>query len=186
MPRWEHGSGDRLKRAAMELFEERGFEGASAVQIAERARVTTRTFFRYFPDKAEVLFADSDALHAALVKALRERADVTEPLRAVVQTLAEHDWESLGPRETQRKRDELITANPGLLERELGKERSLADALAEVLRLRGADPDTADLAAHVGAQLFRTAYRRWLRADDPADLAAFTGTALSRLAEIAR
>ncbi|MFF5096124.1 MULTISPECIES: TetR family transcriptional regulator [Actinosynnema] len=186
MPRWEHGSRDRLKQAAVELFEERGFEGASAVQIAERARVTTRTFFRYFPDKAEVLFADSDALHAALVQALRETPDVTEPLHAVVRTLADYDWEALGPRKTQHLRDALISANPGLLERELSKERSLADALADVLRLRGTAPDTAELAAHVGAQVFRTAYRRWLRAADPADLATFTGAALSQLAAIAR
>ncbi|AXX31016.1 TetR family transcriptional regulator [Actinosynnema pretiosum subsp. pretiosum] len=186
MPRWEHGSGDRLKQAAMELFEEQGFEGTSAVQIAERARVTTRTFFRYFPDKAEVLFADSDALHEALVQSLHERPDVTEPLHAVVQTLAGYDWESLGPRKTQRQRDALITANPGLLERELIKQQSLADALADALRLRGTTPDLAELAAHVGAQLFRAAYRRWLRADDPADLATFTGAALSQLAAIAR
>ena len=46
MPRWEQGSEDRLKKAAIELFDEQGF----VIEISERARVTTRTFFRYFSD----------------------------------------------------------------------------------------------------------------------------------------
>jgi len=57
MPRWERGSEDRLKNAAIELFDEQGFENTSVMEISERARVTTRTFFRYFSDKREVLFA---------------------------------------------------------------------------------------------------------------------------------
>jgi AcrR family transcriptional regulator len=65
--RWEHGSEDRLKQAAMELFDEQGFENTSAVQIAKRARVTTRTFFRYFSDKQSILFIDADLLRTALV-----------------------------------------------------------------------------------------------------------------------
>jgi AcrR family transcriptional regulator len=94
MPRWEHGSEERLKQAAMELFEEQGFEDTSAVQIAKRARVTTRTFFRYFPDKEEVLFADADTLHEALIQELLQTPDVKEPLRAVTRTLAGFDWKS--------------------------------------------------------------------------------------------
>ena len=88
MPRWEHGSEERLKQAAMELFDEQGFDDTSAVQIAARARVTTRTFFRYFPDKEEVLFAETDALNEALVQELFQADDVTEPLQAVIRTLA--------------------------------------------------------------------------------------------------
>ena len=41
MPRWEQGSADRLTKAALELFEEQGFEDTSVVEIADRARVTT-------------------------------------------------------------------------------------------------------------------------------------------------
>src|ERR1700733_4180752 len=104
MPRWEHGSEGRLREAARELFGEQGFEATSAVQIAKRARVTTRTFFRYFPDKEEVLFADAGALNAAPVLELLQKADVTEPLAAVARTLAGFDWEKLGSREFQRER----------------------------------------------------------------------------------
>ena len=51
MPRWEHGSEERLKKAAIELFDEQRFENTSVIEISERAGVTTRTFFRYFSDK---------------------------------------------------------------------------------------------------------------------------------------
>jgi AcrR family transcriptional regulator len=95
----------------MELFAEQGFEDTSAVQIATRARVTTRTFFRYFPDKEEVLFAEADAFNEALVQELLRKADVTEPLRAVIGTLAGVDWEELGSREVQHRRDALIASN---------------------------------------------------------------------------
>jgi AcrR family transcriptional regulator len=184
MPRWEHGSAERLRQAAMELFGEQGFEETSAVQIAERARVTTRTFFRYFPDKEEVLFADADALNEALVRELLESADVDDPLRAVTRTLAGFDWDKLGSRESQRERNALIAANPRLLERELIKQQQMADGFGDALRRRGVDPDVAELAANVGTQLFRTAYRQWLHGAGDRDLATVTGDVMSVLATI--
>lgn len=44
----------------MEMFEERGFEATPVADIAERAGLTKRTFFRYFGDKREVLFAGTE------------------------------------------------------------------------------------------------------------------------------
>jgi AcrR family transcriptional regulator len=184
MPRWEHGSAERLKQAALELFEEQGFEDTSAVQIAERARVTTRTFFRYFPDKEEVLFADADALNEALVQELLHTTDVTEPLQAVVRTLAGFDWHRLGSREAQGVRDTLIASNPELLERELIKQQRAADGLGSALRERGIDADTAELAATVGIQVFRTAYRQWLNDTGGAGLPTIAENLMSLLATI--
>jgi AcrR family transcriptional regulator len=184
MPRWEPGSEERLKQAALELFEEQGYENTSAVQIAKRARVTTRTFFRYFSDKQEVLFADADVLCAVLVQEVLQADDVVEPLQAVTRTLAGFNWESLGSRESQRRRDALIASNRYLLERDLIKHQQMADGLGSALHLRGVDPDIAELAACVGIQVFRTAYRQWLEADEGADLATVTETAMSILAAI--
>ena len=184
MPRWEHGSEERLKQAAMELFEEQGFEATSAVQIARRARVTTRTFFRYFADQEEILFADAEKLSAALVEQVRQAPDVGEPLRAVTGALAGFDWESLGPHEVQRRREAMIAANPQLLERDLIKQQQMADGFAQALHGRGVDPATAELAAAVGVQVFRLAYRQWLADGDTADLPTMTEAVLSRLATI--
>jgi AcrR family transcriptional regulator len=168
----------------MELFEEQGFEDTSAVQIAKRARLTTRTFFRYFSDKQEVLFADADMLHAALVQEILQATDVAEPLQAVTRTLAGFNWESLASRESQRRREAIIASNPGLLERDLIKQQQMADGFSSALQQRGVDPHIAELAARAGIQVFRTAYRRWLAADDNADLATTTETVMSILATI--
>ena len=182
MPRWEQGSKERLQQAAMELFEEQGFEDTTAVQIAKRARVTTRTFFRYFADKQEVLFADEDMLRAALVRDVAQAAEVAAPLQAVTQCLAGFDWESLGSRESLRRREVMIASTPCLLERELIKQHQMADEFGSVLLRRGVDPDVAGLAAHVGVHVFRSAYRQWL--EDGDDLVSATETVMSRLATI--
>ncbi|WP_067500750.1 TetR family transcriptional regulator [Actinoplanes sp. TFC3] len=184
MPRWEHGSEERMRKAAMELFDEQGFEQTSAVQIADRARVTTRTFFRYFPDKEEVLFADADALNEALIQELRRTADIAQPLRAVTRTLAGYDWEQLGSRESLRRRDQLIASNPRLLERDLIKQRQMADGFRDALLDRGVDPDIAEIAATTGSHIFRTAYRQWLESTGDLGLPARTEAVMSLLATI--
>ncbi|WP_370964604.1 TetR/AcrR family transcriptional regulator [Amycolatopsis sp. cg9] len=184
MPRWEEGSEERMKQSAMELFEEQGFEATTAVQIAERARVTTRTFFRYFPDKEEILFADADLLNAALVQELRQTPDLEPPLRAVVRTLAGYDWENLGSRDLLRRRSRLIASNSGLLERDLIKQHQMAEGFRQALRERGVDPDVAELAASAGSQIFRTAYRKWLESTDNTDLTTITDTVTSLLTDI--
>ena len=184
MPRWEHGSEERLKQAAMALFEEQGFQNTSAVQIAERARVTTRTFFRYFPDKQAILFVDAERLSAALVQKILDATDVAEPLRAVVQALGGFDWLGLGSRESQRRRDAMIASNSDLLERELIKQQQMADGFSGALQQRGVDADSAELAARVGIEVFRTVYRQWLAAEDDPELATMIEAAMSVLATI--
>jgi AcrR family transcriptional regulator len=186
MPRWEHGSEDRLKTAALELFEQQGFEKTSVIEIAKRAHVATRTFFRYFPDKREVLFAQADPLQAALIEGVRHAPDVAQPLQLVASVLAAFDWESLGSRESQRRRHAVIAANPGLLERDLIKHRSAAVALTEALQQRGVEPAVARLAATVGIEVFFAAYERWLEDFEPADLPTLTERMMSRLATIVR
>lgn len=168
----------------MELFDEQGFEETSAVQIAERARLTTRTFFRYFSDKQEVLFADAELLCAALVQEILQATDIVEPLRTVTRTLAGFNWESLASRESQRRREAMIASNPYLLERDLIKQQQMADRFSSALNQRGVDPHVAELAAHVGIHVFRMAYRQWLAAEDNTDLATMTETVMSLLAAV--
>ncbi|MBU3062596.1 TetR family transcriptional regulator [Nocardia sp. NEAU-G5] len=180
MPRWELGSEDRLKRAALELFDEKGFEDTSVVQIAKRAGVTTRTFFRYFSDKRDVLFAESDQLRAALVEVIRQAPDVGNPLHVVIGTLVEFDWESLG-RDVQRRRQAVISANPELLERDLIKHDDIARAFTDALRQRGIETDIARLAARVGIPVFFAAYEQWLEAGNDVELGSITEKLMSDL-----
>jgi len=52
MVRWEPDSRGRLERAALELYGERGFEQTTVAEIAKRAGLTERTFFRHFDSKS--------------------------------------------------------------------------------------------------------------------------------------
>src|SRR3954469_16964179 len=87
MGRWEPNASGRLREAALELYVERGFEQTTVAEIAARAGLTARTFFRHFADKREVLFAGSADLQARLVQALEATPDPATPMQAVAAAL---------------------------------------------------------------------------------------------------
>lgn len=159
--RWEPNARQRLQTAALDLFAERGYEQTTAAEIASRAGLTERTFFRHFADKREVLFAGEAAMQEALVAGVRE-AD-TELVRAGLDAVAAQ----LEPRRDDlRRRATLIASHPALRERELIKQAVTAQALAGALRERGVEPSAAELSAEVAIALLRVAFDRWLaRAD---------------------
>src|SRR3954470_10091686 len=108
MGRWEPGASGRLREAAMQLYVERGYEQTTVAEIAQRAGLTARTFFRYFTDKREVLFAGSGELQARMVSALEDAPGSATPLDAVAAALAAAA-EMLGPnREFSRRRQSVI------------------------------------------------------------------------------
>ena len=152
----------------MQLYLERGFEQTTVAEIAQRAGLTARTFFRYFADKREVLFAGSAALQAELVRAL-EAAPAGAPAIEAVSAALDAAAEALGKRrDWSRQRQSVIDANAELRERELIKLATLSAALADGLRRRGVVEPDATLAAESGIVVLRVAFERWVR--EPADL----------------
>jgi AcrR family transcriptional regulator len=146
----------------MALYTEQGYEQTTVAEIAERAGLTSRTFFRYFADKREVLFAGSSELADGLVAALEGAPASASPMDAVWAAL-ETAASMLGARhDFARQRQTLIVGNAELLERELIKLASLADALADGLRRRGVPDPDASLAAQVGIAVLRVAFERWV------------------------
>src|SRR5579885_2356991 len=87
MGRWEPDAVGRLRAAAMELFHTQGYDQTTVAQIAERAGVTARTFFRYFADKREVLFAGSEELQRAMVDGLMAAPEGAAAMEAVAAAL---------------------------------------------------------------------------------------------------
>ncbi|MGI8415359.1 MAG: TetR family transcriptional regulator [Nakamurella sp.] len=166
MGRWEPDAQGRLREAAMELYIEHGFEQTTVAEIAERAGLTARTFFRYFADKREVLFAGSGSLQDHLVSRLDAAPDAAPPMEAV-QLAIVAAADVLQHREYSQRRQSVIVANTELLERELIKMASLSAALADGLRRRGVADSNASLAAEAGVAVFRVAFERWVT--DPAD-----------------
>jgi AcrR family transcriptional regulator len=170
MSRWEPNARGRLEQAAMELFVERGFEQTTVTEIAARAGLTQRTFFRYFADKREVLFWGAAALQELLVSAVASAPDSAAPIDAVAAAL-----EAAGPgfqerREYARQRQAIIDANPELRERELIKLATLASAIAGALRQRGVSEPAASLTAEAGIAVFKVAFERWVGETEDRDL----------------
>ena len=185
MARWEPDSRGRLQQAAYELYAERGFENTTVAEIAARAGLTERTFFRHFADKREVLFAGSAALEEALVRAIAEAPASAAPLEAVGAAL-EAAGEVLPKRPaTARRRQALIAANAELQERELIKMASLSAAMAGALRGRGLTDQAASLTAEIGIAVFRVAFERWLEETNERPLAELVDEALAELSALA-
>src|ERR1700761_5776497 len=87
VPRWDTNAEGRLLTAAMELFLERGYDQVTVAEIAERAGLKKRSYFRYFADKREVLFAGAPALEETVVSGVLQAPEAQRPLDAVVAAL---------------------------------------------------------------------------------------------------
>lgn len=156
---------DRLQRAALELFRERGYDRTTAVEIAARAGVTERTFFRHFPDKREVLFQGEDVLRIALTGSIAEVDGRARPVDLLFRAFRSVLPMLRGNRPFAEPRQGIIAMTPALRERELAKHAALADSLAEALQARGVPDLTAALAARTAMEAFVHAVDSWI--DDP-------------------
>ena len=163
MARWQPGARERLERAALELFRERGFAATTVPEIAARAGLTTRTFFRHFADKREVLFAGEAELPAFAERLIAEAPASLGPMAVIARGLAAVAETAFDGRlEPVRLRRAVIDADAGLHERELRKLAALSDATRRGFLARGADALTAALAAELAVAAFRVSVARWL------------------------
>ena len=184
MSRWEPNAEGRLQRAALELFADQGFENTTVAEIAERAGLTERTFFRYFADKREVLFAGAEELQKILVDVVHDAPPSSQPLSVVAQA-----FESINPffeqrREGAQLRQAVIKANPELRERELIKMATLAAVLAGALRERGVSEPAATLASEAGVVVFRVGIDAWLDPRHKGDLTDAIRDGFSQLEDV--
>jgi AcrR family transcriptional regulator len=162
MGRWEPDALGRLQQAALELYRERGFEPTTVADIAERAGLTERTYFRYFADKREVLFWGSGDLQELFVNAVADAPDSSSPIDAVAAALESAAGFFEDRRAHAQQRQAVIAANSSLQERELIKLASLSSAMAEALRGRGVGEPAAMLTAEVGIAVFKVGFELWI------------------------
>jgi AcrR family transcriptional regulator len=182
MSRWEPDSRGRLQEAALALYSERGFDQTTAAEIAARARVTERTFFRHFADKREVLFGGSELLREQIVSGVAGAPAGQSPLEAVACGLdVAAALLGEGRRDLTAQRQAVIAANPELRERELAKLADYAAAVAATLRRRGVGELQAILAAEAGMSVLRVALGRWASSDDDRSLPVIMTAALAEL-----
>ena len=184
MARWKPDPAGRLLRAAIELFEQQGYDATTVAEIAERAGLTKRTFFRYFADKREVLFGGSQELQSVWLEGLAAAPTRATALAAVMAGLDPVAELFTARHAFARMRARIVAANPELQERELIKLRTLTGAVEAALIERGSAAGAATLAAHTGVTVFHVAFARWLEQDDPAAFRALMDETLEELRSV--
>ncbi len=187
MTRWEPDARGRLEKAAMELFQERGYVETTVQDIAARAGLTERTFFRYFPDKREVLFSGSKELEQSIVDRIASAPPKTKPLDVVIEALEAAASELEARREMRfvRARHALVMKHAEIQERELIKLAALALAVTRALHARGVAEPAASLAAEAGMAVFKIGFDRWVSAKKPHGFGAHIRAAMDALHALA-
>ncbi len=152
-----------MEGAALELFVEQGFAETTVPQIAERAGLTTRTFFRHFADKRSVLFGVEDEFPALIEQLMSEMPPSQDPMTALVAALrAVTATRFDGLFDYLKARRAVIETDEGLRERELRKVSILSDVIRTTFISRGFDDLTSSLAANTAVSIFSVALDRWL------------------------
>ncbi|MCF8609151.1 TetR/AcrR family transcriptional regulator [Gordonia sp. HY285] len=187
MARWEADASGRLQRAAIELFAQQGFTETTVPQIAVRAGVTTRTFFRHFPDKREVLFAGEEGLattFADLIDTAPSELAALGTLEHALKAAADEGFEQR--RDWMRQWRAIVNAEHPLRERGLSKQQMLVTAAVKALRKRGVDPVTGELAAGMALVAFQAAAAEWV-ADEAATrpLSSYLEVSFSHVRQVA-
>ncbi len=181
MARWDPDAQGRLQAAAMELFTERGYDDVTVAEIAVRAGLQKRSFFRHYTDKREVLFTGSADFQRTVIDTVRAAPTSMTPINAVMAALAQGGTGLTDWGEPVRQRQRIVSSARELRERELIKMDALTAAVADALRHRGVQDITATLLAQVGVAAFMTAFQQWSEAAEPQDFASIIDDALTRL-----
>jgi AcrR family transcriptional regulator len=185
MVRWEPGAKERLQMAAISLFLERGYEQTTVQDIAAATGLTERTFFRHFADKREVLFHGGDQYQATFLRGAAAAPEGSGPFGLVTAAIAAAgDFFPDDRRPWSRQRQDVIDANPALLERELLKRSALGDALTTAFRERGVPESDARIAAETGVTAFHLAFRQWIAPGEERTLIDIEREVLARMSAL--
>lgn len=183
MPRWEPDAQLRLETAALELFAERGYDGTTVADIAERAGLMKRSFFRYFPDKREALFGGTERLVAHLRQEVEEAPADTPPWQVLIAALTSSGRLFPKDRAVAHQRQSVIAANPELREREVLKMATLHDLLTSLLARRGIPERQAAYLVRLAQTVYEQAFAQWIA---PGTDMTFEGCMADAAAELDR
>jgi AcrR family transcriptional regulator len=171
----------------MDLFAAHGFDRTTVAEIAQRAGLTERTFFRHFADKREVLFGSSAEVGELLVDEVARVPASRPPLEAAATGLIAIGsvLQERRGREFARRRQRILDQTPELQERDLIKMAAWATALAHALSARGVGEPEAALTAEVAVAAFRVAFDQWVKSEDDRALPDLIRASIQSLRELA-
>ncbi|MFF7728496.1 TetR/AcrR family transcriptional regulator [Streptomyces sp. NPDC008001] len=159
-----------------------GYENTTVIEIAERAGLTKSTFFRYFPDRREVLFGGG-ALTGLLAEGIASAPSAADPLDAVADALDAlgRTFFTADRREFSARRQAVLNANTELREREALKRIDLTASMIEALNRRGVPSPTARVAAQLGTLVWEIAFDSWIDASNGEDFGLLARRALAEV-----
>jgi AcrR family transcriptional regulator len=176
-----------LEDAALELFARQGFDATTVDEIAAACDVSTRTFFRYFATKEDVLLGDKPERFAELIALLEDAPADEPPLRSLRRGLDALVAAYAQDKERLVLRSQIIARTPTLrvngAEARLDKEEALVQALQRRDEAAGVPPRPLELRLAVGVSgaAFRAALETWLAAGGEGDLFDAVAEAYDRL-----
>ena len=167
--------------AAVRLFAERGFDEVTVATVARDADVTTRTAYRYFVDKADLLFSDDEQVADLLARRLAEQPEGISAVESVRRALTSLTplWNNL--RDIGRLRLQVIERTPSLRARARLKLAGHEEVVARSLRARGSGELHARVVARVQVAAFDEAVRHWLLDESDRSLTATVEDILGRV-----
>jgi AcrR family transcriptional regulator len=178
-----------LRSAGLELFATRGFDATTTEDIAERAGVAVRTFFRYFPTKESVLYVgESEWIHNVVTELGAQPASVGD-LSAVEASILEATTPISHGRPALLKYSRAVASSPTLRGREQDYHRATAHLLAEAIAARrGVEaPDRhSTMLARISLLTYRRALDLWLGGPETAELRDVISSEFDLLEEVVR
>jgi AcrR family transcriptional regulator len=175
-----------IEDAALELFAEHGYEATTVNQIAERAEVSTATFFRYFGTKQEVIFGEGGDEFADLRRAVVECPAGEDDLSAVRYAI-HADWAYTLDAERTSRQARAAASSPLLrgLSFDLGLrwQRAISEGLAQRRQLESPDR-RCDLVATVAFGVLSNGVNVWVRGGCSGDLGTAIDEAFVLLARL--
>jgi AcrR family transcriptional regulator len=176
----------RLERAALELFLQSGYDAVAVEQIAQRAGVSRRTFFRYFANKSDLFAADARRRYNHVCEEMQRRPRFEPTFTALCESFI--SAAEFGPEDNEviALRRDLLHAQPALAE----KIRADPEPMGERLTLLVADrldldpvlDITADLMVRVVRSAARSAQGAWFAHQCEPDLIGLMRDAFALIA----
>jgi AcrR family transcriptional regulator len=185
MPRNGEAVRKRLQWSALELFRDRGYEQTTAAEIAARAGVTERTFFRHFADKRDVLFDGEAAFSEALTAAISNAHAALGPWETLLVAFDSVKQMFVANRPFTEPRHQVIAAAPALQERAMAKRQALAAAVTSALCKRGIAETDANLVAWMGMAASSYGVAAWFK-DSSTDLGEHMRRAFQQASRLAQ
>src|SRR4029450_657862 len=169
--------------AAIDLFAKRGFEETTIDEIARAAGVSTRTFFRYFASKGDLMGQGMHTYRTLLSDAVRQASSALSPMQVLRHTVHKVTSDAAAQPRT-RQIVEIASASPAAREAQLARRAEVENALAESFavrnRLEGDDDVSGRLLAPLTLAAVDVTFRVWSKTDG-ADIAAITDDVLDTL-----